>query len=205
MQKIQKFMPLFFSVIYIGIPAAVNVYFIVSSLARIGQQELMFRYDPQVRSHAPKEKPVDRAGDKKAIDVKEVKPSTPSRKAGGQAARRDTSAKADGDGQADRQRSGRQQRSRSTQAKAIEAKATNGSESADGTAKAPDGASKAGDGAADATKSPDGRKSPDGTRSPGGGRSPGGAKAPDGSRGDWSKAPRQKPHRSQSKRTRKSR
>jgi YidC/Oxa1 family membrane protein insertase len=205
MQKIQKFMPLFFSVIYIGIPAAVNIYFIVSSLARIGQQELMFRYDPQVRSHAPKEKPVDRAGDKKAIDVKEVKPSTPSRKAGGQAARRDTSAKADGDGQADRQRSGRQQRSRSTQAKAIEAKATNGSESADGTAKAPDGASKAGDGAADATKSPDGRKSPDGTRSPGGGRSPGGAKAPDGSRGDWSKAPRQKPHRSQSKRTRKSR
>jgi YidC/Oxa1 family membrane protein insertase len=38
MQRIQKFMPLFFSVIYIGIPAGVNVYFIVSSLARIGQQ-----------------------------------------------------------------------------------------------------------------------------------------------------------------------
>jgi YidC/Oxa1 family membrane protein insertase len=195
MQKIQKFMPLFFSVIYIGIPAAVNIYFIVSSLARIGQQELMFRYDPQVRSHAAKEKPVDRAAEKKPIDVKEVKPGPSSRKPPGQAARRDTSAKGDGDGQADRQRAGRQQRSRSTQAKAIEAKATNGSESGDGTSNAADGASKGADGA----------KSPDGTRSPGGGRSPGGAKAPDGSKADWSKAPRQKPHRSQSKRTRKSR
>src|SRR5437763_8404995 len=84
MQRIQKFMPLFFSVIYIGIPAAVNIYFIVSSLARIGQQELMFRYDPQVKSHAPTEKSVDRAGGKKPIDVKEVKPGTPSKKSGGQ-------------------------------------------------------------------------------------------------------------------------
>jgi YidC/Oxa1 family membrane protein insertase len=208
MQRIQKFMPLFFSVIYIGIPGAVNIYFIVSSLARIGQQELMFRYDPQVRSHAAKEKPVDRAGGKGPIDVKEVKPGTPPKgKPGGQPPRRDSSAKADGDGQADRQRNGRQRRtgsgdgSRSTQPNAIEAKATNGSESADG-------ASKAGDGDSDGTKkSPDGTGSRGGGKSPasGGGRSPGGAKAPDGSRADWSKAPRQKPHRSQSKRTRKSR
>jgi hypothetical protein len=206
MQRIQKFMPLFFSVIYIGIPAAVNIYFIVSSLARIGQQELMFRYDPQVRSHAPKEKPVDRAGGKKPIDVKEVKPEGGSKKPGGPgggAPRRDrnAAAKAEGDGQAGRQQAGRQQRARagdgsnSERSKAIEAKATNGSES-------PDGASKPSDGA---PKSSDGTRSPGGAKSPGGGRSPGGAKAPDGSKADWSKAPRQKPHRSQSKRTRKSR
>jgi YidC/Oxa1 family membrane protein insertase len=205
MAKIQKYMPLFFGVIYIGIPAAVNIYFIVSSLARIGQQELMFRYDPQVKSHAPTEKSVDRAGAKKPIDVKEVKPGTPSnsKKSGGQASRRDASAKADGDGQADRQRAGRQQRSRSPQQqKAIEAKATNGSEAADGTSTT-DGA-KSADGT---SKRPDGTRSPGGGKSPtsGGGRSPGGAKAPDGSRAEWSKAPRQKPHRSQSKRTRKSR
>jgi hypothetical protein len=237
MQRIQKFMPLFFSVIYIGIPAAVNIYFIISSLARIGQQELMFRYDPQVRSHAAIEKPVDRASGKKPIDVKEVKPGAPTKKPGGQAPRRDTSAKADGDGdrQADRQRSGRQ-RSRSAQPKAIEANATNGEANAtngeakatNGEAKATNGEAKATNGEAKATNGsesadrtsnagPDGRgdgtKAPDGTRSPGGGkspasgggRSPGGAKAPDGSRTDWSKAPRQKPHRSQSKRTRKSR
>ncbi len=201
MQRIQKFMPLFFSVIYIGIPGAVNIYFIVSSLARIGQQELMFRYDPQVRSHAPKEKPVDRAGGKKPIDVKEVKPTEGSKKPGGRGGGaprrdRDTAAKADGngdrDGQANRPQGGRQQPAGagngSNRSKAIEAEATNGSES-------PDGASKA----------PDGTRSPGGAKSPGGGRSPGGAKAPDGSRADWSKAPRQKPHRSQSKRTRKSR
>jgi YidC/Oxa1 family membrane protein insertase len=203
MQRIQKFMPLFFSVIYIGIPGAVNIYFIVSSLARIGQQELMFRYDPQVRSHAAKEKPVDRAAGKKPIDVKEVKPTEGPKKPGGPGGRgqrrdRDSAAKADGDGQADRQQSGRQQRAEagngSNRSKAIEAKATNGSESPDGASKSPDG-----------TRSPGGAKSAGGAKSPGGGRSPGGARAPDGSKADWSKAPRQKPHRSQSKRTRKSR
>jgi YidC/Oxa1 family membrane protein insertase len=206
MQRIQKFMPLFFSVIYIGIPGAVNIYFIVSSLARIGQQELMFRYDPQVREHVPKEKPVDRAGGKKPIDVKEVKPEGESKKPGGPGGgtpRRDrnAAAKADGDGQAGRQQTGRRQRagardgSDSERSKAIEAKSTNGSESPDGASKTPDGG----------PRSSDGTRSPGGAKSPGGGRSPGGAKAPDGSKADWSKAPRQKPHRSQSKRTRKSR
>ncbi|HZD66365.1 MAG TPA: hypothetical protein VE152_09725, partial [Acidimicrobiales bacterium] len=49
MQKFQKFMPLFFGIIYIEIPAGVNIYFLVSSLFRLGQQELMFRYDPQIK------------------------------------------------------------------------------------------------------------------------------------------------------------
>src|SRR5437016_1484800 len=197
MQRIQKFMPLFFSVIYIGIPAGVNIYFIVSSLARIGQQELMFRYDPKVKDHAASQKSVDRARDKGPIDVKEVKPGSDSaKKPGGQTARRESAAKGGGDGQADGRRTRRDQRARSgdgsqsVPAKAIEAKATNGSKSADGSAKPPDGAR------------PGGGKSPASS----GGKSPGGAqKAPDGSRADWSKAPRQKPHsRSQSKRSRKS-
>jgi YidC/Oxa1 family membrane protein insertase len=206
MQRIQKFMPLFFSVIYIGIPAGVNVYFIVSSLARIGQQELMFRYDPKVREHAVKEKPVDRAREKRPIDVKEVKkevkPDSATRKPGGQAARRDASAKAGGDGKGDARQGGRQQRARAgdgsppSRSNAIEAGATNGSESADG-AKTKDDAT-----AADGTRSPAGGRSP----SSGGRGSSGGARSADGSRADWSKAPRQKPRsRSQSKRARRSR
>ncbi len=50
MQQMQKIMPLIFAVIYIAIPAGVNVYFIVSSLFRIGQQEYMYRHDPQLRA-----------------------------------------------------------------------------------------------------------------------------------------------------------
>jgi YidC/Oxa1 family membrane protein insertase len=50
MQQIQKYMPLLFGIIYIEIPVAVTVYFIVSSLCRIAQQTLMYRYDPKLRS-----------------------------------------------------------------------------------------------------------------------------------------------------------
>lgn len=50
MQQMQKVMPLIFAVIYIAIPAGVNVYFIISSLFRIGQQEFMYRRDPQLRA-----------------------------------------------------------------------------------------------------------------------------------------------------------
>ncbi|MHB1488416.1 MAG: YidC/Oxa1 family membrane protein insertase, partial [Acidimicrobiales bacterium] len=46
----QKVMPIVFVFIYISIPAGVNVYFVVSSLFRIGQQELMYRYDPKLAS-----------------------------------------------------------------------------------------------------------------------------------------------------------
>jgi YidC/Oxa1 family membrane protein insertase len=54
MQQMQKIMPLIFAVIYISIPAGVNVYFIVSSLFRIGQQEFMYRHDPQLRESIQK-------------------------------------------------------------------------------------------------------------------------------------------------------
>jgi hypothetical protein len=205
MQRIQKFMPLFFSVIYIGIPAAVNIYFIVSSLARIGQQELMFRYDPQVRSHAPQEKSVDRARDKGPIEVKEVKPGTSARKPGSPAQRRGSSDKAGGDGQPrrdQRDRSGDRSQSNG-RSKAIESKATNGSKSSDD-----DGASKASDGATSTSDGDGAPKSPERAPKPSGGtpKSPDGRKSGDGSRADWSKAPRQKPHqRSQSRRSRRSR
>lgn len=49
-QTVQKIMPIVFAIIYISIPAGVNVYFVVSSLFRIVQQELMYRFDPAVKS-----------------------------------------------------------------------------------------------------------------------------------------------------------
>jgi YidC/Oxa1 family membrane protein insertase len=48
MQAVQKFMPLIFVVLYIVLPAGVGVYFIVSSLFRVGQQEYMYKHDPKV-------------------------------------------------------------------------------------------------------------------------------------------------------------
>jgi YidC/Oxa1 family membrane protein insertase len=42
-QMMQRYMPLIFAVIYINISAGVNIYFIVSSLCRIGLQGLVFR------------------------------------------------------------------------------------------------------------------------------------------------------------------
>lgn len=50
-QMLQKYTPIIFGVIYISIPAGVNLYFIVSSLFRIGQQELMYRHDPVLKKH----------------------------------------------------------------------------------------------------------------------------------------------------------
>ena len=48
MQTMQKFMPLIFLFLYIALPAGVGVYFIVSSLFRIGQQEWMYKHDPTI-------------------------------------------------------------------------------------------------------------------------------------------------------------
>ena len=49
MQQMQKFMPILFAIFYINVPAGVNVYFIVSALFRIGQQEFMYRRDPHIQ------------------------------------------------------------------------------------------------------------------------------------------------------------
>jgi YidC/Oxa1 family membrane protein insertase len=50
MQQLQRIFPLVFAVIYISIPLGVNIYFIVSSLFRIAQQELMYRRDPRLQA-----------------------------------------------------------------------------------------------------------------------------------------------------------
>jgi YidC/Oxa1 family membrane protein insertase len=47
MQRMQQLFPLIFAVIYISIPAAVNVYFIVSSLFRVAQKEFIYRREPK--------------------------------------------------------------------------------------------------------------------------------------------------------------
>ena len=47
----QRVMPLFFGVISFSIAAGVNVYFLVSALFRITQQELMYRFDPVLVAH----------------------------------------------------------------------------------------------------------------------------------------------------------
>ena len=42
MAALQKYMPLIFGVIYLNVPAIINVYFIVSSAIRLGTQEVLF-------------------------------------------------------------------------------------------------------------------------------------------------------------------
>ncbi|MHB1445089.1 MAG: YidC/Oxa1 family membrane protein insertase, partial [Acidimicrobiales bacterium] len=61
-KMMQRIFPLFFGFISINIQAGVNVYFLVSALCRIGQQSLMFKYDPVLRRQllaARTGKPVD--------------------------------------------------------------------------------------------------------------------------------------------------
>jgi YidC/Oxa1 family membrane protein insertase len=53
-QMMTRVMPIFFGFISYGIPAGVNIYFLVSSLFRIAQQEAMYRFDPHVSKHAVK-------------------------------------------------------------------------------------------------------------------------------------------------------
>ena len=71
---LQKYMPIVFGLIYLNIPAAVNVYFVVSSAIRIGTQEVLFRRGivggPPVRAEE-KENPARRP-----------KPGTPKPKSG---------------------------------------------------------------------------------------------------------------------------
>ena len=61
MQMMQKYMPLVFAIIYLRISAAVNIYFIVSSLCRIGIQETIFRSG--ILDRGPKREEVLPGGD----------------------------------------------------------------------------------------------------------------------------------------------
>jgi YidC/Oxa1 family membrane protein insertase len=51
-QTMTRVMPLFFGFISFSIPAGVNIYFLVSALFRIAQQEAMYRFDPALSQHA---------------------------------------------------------------------------------------------------------------------------------------------------------
>lgn len=54
MQQFQKFMPLGLGAIYISFPAAVTVYMLTSSVLRMLQQTLMYRFDPVIKgAHSP--------------------------------------------------------------------------------------------------------------------------------------------------------
>jgi YidC/Oxa1 family membrane protein insertase len=49
MQSMQKIFPLVYAILYIELPAGVSIYFIVSSLFRVLQQEYMYRHDPHIK------------------------------------------------------------------------------------------------------------------------------------------------------------
>lgn len=55
-QTMTRIMPIFFGFISYSIPAGVNVYFLVSALFRIIQQEAMYRWDPHVSKHVAHQK-----------------------------------------------------------------------------------------------------------------------------------------------------
>ena len=55
MQMMQRYMPLIFAIIYIRIAAGVNIYFVISSLCRIGIQEAIFRSGILDKPQAPRE------------------------------------------------------------------------------------------------------------------------------------------------------
>ncbi len=52
MQMMTRVMPVVFGVFSFAFPAALNVYFIISGLFRVGQQGAMYRWDPTLAAHA---------------------------------------------------------------------------------------------------------------------------------------------------------
>jgi YidC/Oxa1 family membrane protein insertase len=70
---IQRYTPLIFGVIYIGIPSGVNLYFIVSGLFRVIQQEVMWRHDPVLRAHSQGAKEAKLLSEKAVLESSEPK------------------------------------------------------------------------------------------------------------------------------------
>ncbi len=78
MQQMTKVMPLMYLVFGFTLPAGLNVYFLVSSVFRIGQQTLIYRMDPTLSpGHA------SRTLDSKDVTEKPAKASKPSTKPSG--------------------------------------------------------------------------------------------------------------------------
>jgi len=71
--KTQQISTLVFGFIYLDIPAGVVVYFLVSGIFRVVQQELMWRHDPTLRSHSveARRKAAD-AKQNQIIEAKEI-------------------------------------------------------------------------------------------------------------------------------------
>ena len=51
MQMMNRITPFFSGFISLNLPGGVTLYFLVSNLFRVAQQTLMYRYDPNLRSH----------------------------------------------------------------------------------------------------------------------------------------------------------
>ena len=89
MVMMQRIMPLMFGFISYSIAAGVNIYFLVSSLFRITQQELMYRFDPVLVAHVQQqakeieahayEKPKGKDKNVKAPKAAEAKNAKPAR------------------------------------------------------------------------------------------------------------------------------
>lgn len=47
--RLMKYLPLFFTVIFINFPAGVLLYYSMTNICRIAQQDLMYRFDPKVK------------------------------------------------------------------------------------------------------------------------------------------------------------
>jgi len=72
--RIMRFFPIIFGVVCIRLPSGLVLYYSVSALFRVGQQWLMYRYDPKVKALV--------ARDDRDIDVMEARLDAPDRKAG---------------------------------------------------------------------------------------------------------------------------
>jgi len=62
MQMMQRYMPLVFAIIYLRIAAGVNIYFVISSICRIGIQEAIFRSGVLDKAPAKREEVLPKGG-----------------------------------------------------------------------------------------------------------------------------------------------
>jgi len=83
--KMMKFLPIIFGVIFIKFPAGVILYYTMSNVARVGQQELMYLFDPKVKSLARKDLKEVRdevaeieRGTRKRVRAADTEPARPS-------------------------------------------------------------------------------------------------------------------------------
>src|SRR5665213_1255964 len=220
---LQKYMPIVFGLIYLNIPAAVNVYFIVSSAIRIGTQEVLFRRGivggPPARAEEkenPARKPKPGTGPRSGTGTRD-RPTTRPKTGSGSGSGQRPSSGSGGAGSRPRPKSGgspstKDGSPRPSGARPAGAKGTPGA--AKGTSGRPAGArptsGRSGTGSGAGAGSGNGSKSPNGT-----GRSrPGSPRGTDKSSGNGatsngdgngdSGAPKDHP-RSKSKRDRKAR